>query len=456
LTLGAERSRRSTVIAECLTAAESLEHELVGWRRDFHRHPEPGFGEFRTAAVLVERLGALGFEVKVADAAMDIASIYHRHEERVEAAAERAEQAGVDTDLLARMKAGGTAVVADLRRDDGPTVAFRFDMDCLPVLESSDPAHRPAREGFRSLVEGEMHACGHDGHMAIGLGVASVLAAKQSELAGTVRLIFQPAEEGALGGARAICARGFMSDVDYLICSHLGLGAGSREFVARASFLATSKYQVHFSGQAAHVVNSPQLGRNALLAGASAALALHALAPHSGGWHSLNVGVMRAGDEQGVTPPWALLELGLWADAREVHDYVVERLHEIVDGTGRAWGVETSIRQIGGAPAAGEDAELAGIACRIAELVPSIETVRDVVTCHAGEDATFFLNGVAERGGKGIYTLIGSDLAAGHHAPSFDFDERSLSVGTAILGALALDLLQAGGGEGPPITPPSS
>ena len=379
---------------------------------------------------------------------MDIESIYHRHEDRVAAAEERARAAGVDADLLARMKVGGTAVVADLACGEGPTIAFRFDMDCLPILESAEASHPPVREDFRSAVEGEMHACGHDGHMSMGLGVAAVLAVKPSELAGTVRLIFQPAEEGALGGARAICARGLIDDVDYMVCSHLGLGATSGEFVARASFLATSKYQVHFEGQGAHVVNSPQTGRNALLAAASTALALHAIAPHSGGWHSVNVGVMRAGDEQGVTPPWAVLELGLWADAREVHDYVVERVHQTIRGTAAAWGVDAAIRQIGGAPAADEDAELAALACRIAAQVPEVEEARDELTCHAGEDATFFLNGVAERGGKGIYTLIGSDLAAGHHAPNFDFDESSLPVGTAILSALARYLLHPVGRAG--------
>jgi aminobenzoyl-glutamate utilization protein A len=441
MTLGADDSLLVEIVAASRAAAGELETELVGWRRDFHRHPEPGFGEFRTAALLAERLGDLGFDVRMADQAMDIESIYHRDRDRVAAAEEGARQAGVDVGLLSLMRAGGTAVVADLKCGEGPTIAFRFDMDCLPVSESTDASHRPQRDGFHSQVVGEMHACGHDGHMALGLGIASIVAAERSRLAGTVRLIFQPAEEGALGGARAICARGVVDDVDYMICSHLGLGASSGEFVARASFLATSKYQVRFVGQGAHVVNSPQTGRNALLAAASAALALHALAPHSGGWYSINVGVMRAGDEQGVTPAWALLELGLWAETPQVHDYVVEWLDDVIRGAGQSWGVETSINQIGGAPGAVEDAELGALACEIAERLPEIGVVRDAVVCRAGEDATFFLNRAAERGGRGIYVLIGSDLAAGHHAPDFDFDEQSLSTGTAILSALALYLL---------------
>jgi aminobenzoyl-glutamate utilization protein A len=435
------RRRGEGLVAEIVAETRSLEDDLVALRRDLHRHPEPGFGEFRTASVLQEKLSALGLDVKIAEEAMDPAAVFSRPEGRIDAAAERALALGVERDLVERLKRGGTALVAELRGGEGPTVAFRFDMDCLPVMESGTPEHRPSRDGFRSLVDGEMHACGHDGHMAIGVGVASVLAARRAELAGTVRLIFQPAEEGALGGARAIAARGFADDVDYLVCMHIGLGAASGEFVARAIFLATSKFRVHFAGRGAHVVNSPETGRNALLAASSAALAAHAMAPHGRGWYSVNVGVLRAGDEQGVTPPWAVLDVGLWAETEVVHDYVVERLRETMEGAGATWGVDVTIEQIGGAPAAPEDSELAELACRIAERVPAITLVRDEEICRAGEDATVLLNRVAERGGKGIYVLVGSDLAAGHHAPDFDFDEQSLGTGTALLSALALHLL---------------
>jgi aminobenzoyl-glutamate utilization protein A len=206
-------------------------------------------------------------------------------------------------------------------------------------------------------------------------------------------------------------------------------------------FLATSKFRIRFEGRAAHVVNSPETGRNALLAAAAAALALHSVAPHGGAWFSLNVGVLHAGDEQGVTPSWATMDVGLWAETKDAHDYVVERLHAVVEGTAAAWDVRVSAEQIGGAPAAIEDADLAELACRIAAQLPTFTRVEDTVVCRAGEDATVFLNRVAEQDGRGIYVLIGSDLAAGHHAPDFDFDERSLVSGTALLTALGQHLL---------------
>ena len=125
----------------------------------------------------------------------------------------------------------GTAVVADLRGADGPTVGFRFDMDCLPVLESAEARHRPTAEGFRSQVEGEMHACGHDGHMAIGLGVATVLARVRDSSADSPARCSSLPRRARMGGAAAITARGLVDDVDHLVCVHLGLGAATGTFV---------------------------------------------------------------------------------------------------------------------------------------------------------------------------------------------------------------------------------
>lgn len=244
-----------------------------------------------------------------------------------------------------------------------------------------------------------------------------------------------------MGGARAITARGLVDDVDYLISTHLGLGARSGEFVARAIFLATSKFRVRFTGRGAHVVNSPESGRNALLAAAAAALQIHAIAPHGQSWFSVNVGVLQAGDEQGITPPWATMDVGLWAETMDAHDYVVERLHAILAGTAATWNVQVATDQIGGAPTAFEDPKLGTLACQIAETLPTIKRTTDMQICRAGEDATVFLNRVADKNGHGIYVLVGSDLAAGHHAPTFDFDERSMATGAGLLGAIASHLL---------------
>ena len=420
--------------------AAELRPQLVAWRRDFHRNPEPGFGEFRTAAVLVRELTALGYEVRVGEEAMDPAARFFVHEERVASSWERA-QSEVEPEVLEPMAGGLTAVVADLRTGDGPTVAFRADIDALPVTESDDPAHRPAADGFAPTRPGFMHACGHDGHMAIGLGVATVLARLRESLHGTVRLVFQPAEEGTLGGAAAIAARGLIDDVDTLLCFHLGLGARSSELWSRASFLATSKYRVEYRGVAAHVTNSPESGRNALLAAAQAALALHALPASSRGWYNLNVGVLHAGEEQGVTPRNASMELGFWAENDEVHDWVDARMHEIVQGTAAAYGCGVDVRLIGRAPTCTQDAELASLVRDAAADVPGLERVEDAIDCRAGEDACQLIARATEAGGRGVYLLVGSDLASGHHTSTFDFDEASLVHGTAVLAETASRIL---------------
>jgi aminobenzoyl-glutamate utilization protein A len=423
--------------------AAELEPQLVAWRRDFHRHPEPGFGEFRTAAALVRELTALGYDVRLGEEAMDPAARYFVHEDRVAASWERAREE-VEPQLLERMAGGLTAVVAELRASDGPTVALRVDTDALPVTESGDPDHRPAAEGFASSRPGFMHACGHDGHMAIGLGVATVLARLRPSLHGTVRLLFQPAEEGTLGGAAAIAARGYVDDVDALLSVHLGLGAQSGEVWSRALFLATSKYRVEFHGTAAHVTNSPETGRNALLAAAQTALALHALPASSRGWYNLNVGVLHAGEEQGVTPRHATMELGFWAENDEVHDWVDARVQEVVAGTAAAFGCGVDVRLIGRAPTCAQDGELAALVRDAAGAVAGFDRVDDVILCRAGEDACHLIKRATETGGRGVYVLVGSDLASGHHTSTFDFDEASLVRGTALVAETARRILSPG------------
>jgi aminobenzoyl-glutamate utilization protein A len=421
--------------------ARSLGEDVIAWRRELHRHPEPGFGEFRTAALIYDFLKAHGFRVKMAGDAMSRVAIYHRDEEKIAESGRRAVLAGVDRRLVERMTAEGTAIVGDIGPDAGPAVAFRFDMDALPIEESESADHPPCMHGFRSSNRGLMHACGHDGHVAMGLGLAAELAKAEGDLNAGVRLIFQPAEEGTLGGAEAIVARGLMDDVRYVICAHLGLGQPTGTIVCRSSFLATSKYRIGFRGAEAHVTNDPQHGRNALLAAASAALGLHGIAPHSEGWFSLNVGVLRAGDAVGVTPASSTMEYGFWAETQSVHDYLEERTCEVVAGSAKTWGVQAEQALIGRAPTSRQSESLATIVAQCASGVPGVKEIRDMVALKAGEDGNVFVNKAAEHGGEGVYLVVGSDLLGNHHSPDFDFDERSLSIGVGVLRSTCFRLL---------------
>jgi aminobenzoyl-glutamate utilization protein A len=205
-------------------AREQWLADMIAWRRNVHAHPEPGWLEYRTAALVAERLSVLGFEVTTGrQACSSEARMGVPDAETICAHEAKALREGVDPDWLERMKGGHTAVVGVLRgAKPGPVVALRFDMDCVEVGENDDPEHLPRKLGFASGQPGVMHACGHDGHIAIGLGTAEKLAERANELAGEVRLLFQPAEEGCRG-ARSMVEAGWLDGANYLLCGHIGL-----------------------------------------------------------------------------------------------------------------------------------------------------------------------------------------------------------------------------------------
>lgn len=180
--------------------AGRIESKIIGYRRDFHRYAESGWTEFRTASLVARRLARLGLEVQAGREVL-------REQDRMglpspdllDAGWHRAVEQGGDRDYLDAVRGGFTGVVGSLRQGKGPVVALRFDIDALGLVESQSDGHRPVREGFASVNERVMHACGRDGHIAVGLGVAEVLSELRDGLAGTVKLVFQPAEEGVRG-----------------------------------------------------------------------------------------------------------------------------------------------------------------------------------------------------------------------------------------------------------------
>ena len=190
-----------TGFTEVRKEIDAMQPELVRIRRDLHRCPETGWLEMRTTAILAKALRAMGYETYTGRAVCKEGARLGLPDEAILAAhAERALAQGAPEDELTQdVRAGYTGVVAVLRCGEGATLAMRFDIDALPMAECPQETHRPTREGFASVNPGMMHACGHDGHAAIGLGVARILAAHRDALRGTVKLIFQPAEEGVRG-----------------------------------------------------------------------------------------------------------------------------------------------------------------------------------------------------------------------------------------------------------------
>lgn len=201
--------------------------QLRQWRRMFHQLPEPGWSEFITTARLIEMLRAMGYRVLPGAAFLSREHIQGRNEEEVAQGLARARAFPVEAALLAEMEALTGCVALLETGGPGPTIALRFDIDCVAVHESEAPQHRPQAAGFASRHPGCMHACGHDGHMTIGLGVAQTLYALRDRLCGTVKLLFQPAEEG-VRGAKPVAEGGILDDVDYFLSAHIGMGGSQR------------------------------------------------------------------------------------------------------------------------------------------------------------------------------------------------------------------------------------
>jgi aminobenzoyl-glutamate utilization protein A len=416
----------SSAIAE---ATAVLEADIVDLRRRLHQIPERGFCEYETSHLLKSALTGAGWQVLGGRDASDPEAALFVPEQTESAFAAALERHGAE---VADMQGGATALVAVRRFGPGPVVILRFDMDGLPIRESTLPIHNPAREGFASRNDGWMHACGHDAHMAIGYGVARVLDSLADQVTGTVKLLFQPAEEGTPGGALAMVEKGLVDDADLMLCAHVGLSAQESGTVAFSEFLGTSKYRVRFHGRAAHVVQAPESGANALLAAAQAALQLHSITPHSGGWFTVNVGTMAAGTEQGITPDHAEMTFGLWATSATVQSYVNDRADRILRAAADAYMVDLEVDHIGEAPTLPNDPHLVAGISEMLERSASVRSSGAVFT-KAGEDGTVFIRRVRESGGRADFLLLGTPVGTGHHTPAFDIDESVLSRGVISL-----------------------
>ena len=402
--------------------------EMTARRRDFHKHPERGWAEFRTTTVCADALLKLGWRVRFADEFIEPERVMGRE---VDAAAEkrRALEQGAPADTLARI--GEYAGLCAELGEGAPLTVLRFDIDCVETAESDGPSHRPAALGFASVNAGLSHSCGHDGHAAIGLALAEMISENAKDLRGTVRLIFQPAEEGVRGGfAFAGLARG----ADYFIAMHLGLGLPTGCVCGgTGGFLCSTKFDAEFTGKAAHAGGEPERGRNALLAAAQAALAIHSIAPHSGGVMRVNVGVLRAGEGRNVVPPHALMKIETRGENAEVASYAYERAVQSLKGAAQMYGAELSVKKQGETITAESDEKLARIVADEALSIPGVAKTTLYRKMPGSDDACWFMRETQQSGGLATYACIGADTAAGHHNGAFDLDEAALPIALEVL-----------------------
>ncbi|WP_212524118.1 amidohydrolase [Actibacterium sp. MT2.3-13A] len=408
--------------------AAALRPWLVDLRRHFHRHPELGWREVETTRRIVAELTDLGYEtISGRDLLGDTARL------------------GMSSAAIPGEGDTGCLAIFDTGRP-GPTVCLRVDIDALPIREANEN-HKPAAEGWASEAEGVMHACGHDGHIALGLGTARLVRPLLESGRGKLKLLFQPAEEGGRG-ARAVVDAGWMEDVDLFLAVHLGLGVPSGTVALDVNeFLATRKYAVALEGRPAHAGKEPEAGRNALLAACQMVPALHALAQSSIAGVRVNVGRLEAGTALNIVPQFARFEFEIRAGTNEALEDLDLRCRRLVEATAQAHEVRSVMELRGSAEAWRNPGEMVTWAEGINRATSVYEHTLQDHPFGASEDATVLANAVTADGGRAAIFVLGADLADGHHTPHFDFDEDALAPGVHLLGALIASALAITSGE---------
>jgi amidohydrolase len=384
------------------TAADT--QEMVALRRDLHSHPELAFEETRTSGIVAERLRALGLSPRT----------------------------GVGKTGVLATVAGGTA---------GKTVLLRADMDALPI-------HEENQVPYRSTADGKMHACGHDCHTSILLGIAKVLTAERAGMRGTARLCFQPAEETG-GGADAMIRDGAIADPkpDAAFGLHvwqdldLGLvGVTPGPFMA-----AVDEFTVTVRGKGAHAA-MPHFGVDPIVCLSHVVTALQTIASRGADPFQevvVSVTQMKAGTAFNIIPETAwmngtgrVFDDALWRE-------LPVRFERIVRGVCEAMGCEATIDYTRHNRPTVNDPKMAAIARAAAIEVVGAANVRDDVRTMGGEDFSAFLHHV-----PGCFIAVGSrnverGLIYGHHHPRFDVDERCLEIGAEVLLRTARAFLEA-------------
>ena len=431
------------IYEKIIRAAEAQEKELIATRRDLHKHAEAGWFEMRTSSLIARKLTDLGYEVLVGeDVCLREARMGVPPEEKLAAHYELAKSWGADEEFLPATRGGMTGVIGILDCGEGPTVALRFDIDALGVIESDEADHKPAAKGFASINSGSMHACGHDGHATIGLGVAKVLMEIKDQLHGKVKLIFQPAEEG-VRGAKSIVEKGHLDGVDYFIGSHImNCSDPTAQIIGGTKdSLATCKYDVVYRGVAAHAGGAPHLGKNALQAAAAAVMNLYAIPRHGKGNSQINVGTLHAGSGRNVIADEAKMEIEVRGATTKINNYMCQKAENVLRCCAEMYGCEMEIKLMGAAEAVIPDYEMAekiGASCRKVGL----KVVEGVVTVGGSEDISYMINRVMEQGGHATMFRELTQSPAPAHNRKYDFLEDAMVNGVKAFCASVYDIMK--------------
>jgi amidohydrolase len=374
--------------------------DLIALRRAIHQEPELAFEERRTAARVSSFLGGR-------------------------------------PGLTLRNGVGGTGVVATMRESSGPSVLLRVDMDGLPIHETTGAP-------YASRTPGVMHACGHDGHVAMGAVAARLLAERRPT--GTVHVLFQPAEEGQ-GGAEAVAADGVMDGIDRVIGIHLWneLPVGIIGVKAGPLMAAVDRFKITVTGRGGHGA-APHRSADPIVAAAHVVTALQTIVSREVSPLAsaiVTVGTLHGGSAFNVIPEDVVLTGTLRTFDAALRRSMLERLQRIASGVAGGLGCRAVVQVETGSAAVVNDPAVAEIARRAAAAVVGDAKVVAPESTMGGEDVSVYLDRA-----PGCFVFIGSANAARglsepHHSPRFDFDEDALAVGCEFL-VRAAELALAG------------
>ena len=373
---------------------------IISTRRDFHKHPELAFNELRSAEIISKELHSLGFDV----------------------------YEGV----------GKTGVCGILTgAHDGPTIALRADMDALPIKETSNISYKSKNEGI-------MHACGHDGHMAMLLGTARILALKKTKLKGKVKFIFQPAEEG-LGGAEYMIKDNVLDGVDAIYGAHLWnyqptgtIGVKSGPVMAAADL-----FEIIIKGRGGHGA-TPHGTVDAILVASHIVQSLQSIVSRNTNPLEstvVTVGKINGGYNFNVISDKVILKGTTRAYSEENRSLIKKRMKEILDGISKSFGADIMLDYKDGYPPVINETECSNYVLNAAKQVVGNGAIDPYLTM-GGEDFSYFLQKK-----PGCFFFIGSapneyePQSVPHHCSHFDIDEESLLIGTSLFVQLVENLL---------------
>ncbi len=378
---------------------KDIEKNIIDWRRDFHQYPELGFDEHRTSKIIGEALKEMG--------------------------------------LAPKMNVGKTGVTADLTFGEGPTIALRADMDALPMQEASGL-------DFSSKHDGVMHACGHDGHMAMLLGAAKVLTQNGNSFNGTVRFIFQPAEEGA-GGARYMIEDGCLDGVDEIYGIHVWnyQPVGEVGITDGPVLAAADMFEINIKGIGGHGA-APQGTVDAVVVSSHLVQALQTIVSRNTNPLEstvVTIGTISGGHNFNIIADEVTLSGTARAYTEENRNLIKTRMAEIIDGVAKTFGAEISFDYEDGYPPTINHTDPVNKVLKAAERVVGEKAGMPYLSM-GGEDFSYYLQKI-----PGCFFFVGSApndqklFETPHHCSHFTMDERALLVGPSIYLNLVDDLL---------------